>query len=496
MKRWLTTLVIVAQTVCLLPAGPAHADDVRKSVVKVFSTKSPPNMFRPWEITPPQEVTGSGVIIEGGRVLTSAHVVSWSQQIYVQPNESSEKLDATVEYIAEDCDLAILTIDDEDAIKDIKPVPLAEKLPPPKTKVNVLGYPVGGDTLSVTEGVVSRIEWTNYNYGTAALRIQVDAAINPGNSGGPAIVQDAVAGIVFSRFPEGENIGYLIPAEVVRHFIDDFKTDGKYDGFPKIDVRTATLENPSLRSYLNIERQQTGVVVHRVDQPDLKEKIKPWDIISACDGVEIDNLGVVPIAEDIRVEWGYLISKKAPGSTVKLKLIRQGKPAEVEVATITKDNGIIQRMTRTRPTYFLYGGLVFSPATAELVSVIPPRYVAMLGSRGSLLFKRADEDRVEPGDEIVVACSGILPHRITKGYGISPLSVLTHVNDQPVKSLRHAIELIKAGKDKDYVVFRFEEENEAKIVLEPKLVEKFTPDILRNNNIPSDRSEDLKDVWP
>jgi S1-C subfamily serine protease len=491
----LSRLVIAAQLIALLLTGFARADEVRKSVVKIFSTKSPPNMFRPWEITPPSEATGSGVIIEGGRILTNAHVVSWAQQIYVQPNESSEKLDATVEHIAEDCDLAILTVDDKEAIKDLKPVPLAEKLPPLKTKINVLGFPVGGDTLSVTEGVVSRIEWAPYNYGTMAIRIQVDAAINPGNSGGPGIVDDAVAGIVFSRLREGDNIGYLIPAEVIRHFLDDFKADGKYDGFPRLRMGGATLENPSLRDYLKLQREQTGLVIHRVDRPDLKDEVKPWDVVSACDGIEIDNLGMVPIAEGIRVGWGYLVSRKSPGSTVKLKLIRDAKAVDIEVATVTKDDALIQRMTGKKPTYFIYGGLVFTPVTSEIISVIPSQVFALLGSRGSLLVKKIDEDRQDAGDEIVVLCCPILPHKITKGYGVSPLSVVTHMNDQPVRSLRHLITMVKENKE-PFIIFRFEEDNEEKIVLEPKLVEKFGAEILRNNNIPSDRSEDLKDVWP
>jgi len=495
MTKRLSGVLIVSQAVLLLLAGVAGAAEVRKSVVKIFSTKSPPNMFRPWEITPPSEATGSGVIIEGGRILTNAHVVSWAQQIYVQPNESSEKLDATVEHIAEDCDLAILSVYDKDAIKDLKPVPLAEKLPPLKTKINVLGFPVGGDTLSVTEGVVSRIEWAPYNYGTMAIRIQVDAAINPGNSGGPGIVDDTVAGIVFSRLREGDNIGYLIPAEVIQHFLDDFKADGKYDGFPRLRISGATLENPSLRDYLKLEREQTGLVIHRIDRPDLEDKIKVWDVVSACEGLNVDNLGMIPIGEGLRVGWGYLVSRKAPGSTVKLKLIRDAKLVDIEVATVTKDNGLVQRMTGKKPTYFIYGGLVFTPVTSEMIMTIPTQAFAYLGARGALLTKRIDDDRKDPGDEIVVLCCPILPHKITKGYGVSPLSVITHVNDKPVKSLRHLIGLIKENKE-PFIIFRFEEDNEEKIVLEPKLVDKFGDEILRNNNIPSDRSEDLKDVWP
>ena len=114
MNRLFRCLLVAVQTAMLFPVVPVRAGEVRQSVVKIFSSQSPPNMFRPWEVTPPTELTGSGVVIEGGRVLTSAHVVAYAQQIYVQPNESSDKLDATVEFLSRDCDLATLTIDEPD----------------------------------------------------------------------------------------------------------------------------------------------------------------------------------------------------------------------------------------------------------------------------------------------------------------------------------------------------------------------------------------------
>ena len=119
MNRRFAGRLVAAMTLSCCLAGGTRADEVRKSVVKIFSTKSPPNMFRPWEITPPSEVTGSGVLIDKNRVLTNAHVVSWAQQVYVQPNESSEKLDATIEFLSQDCDLATLTIDEPEAVEDL-----------------------------------------------------------------------------------------------------------------------------------------------------------------------------------------------------------------------------------------------------------------------------------------------------------------------------------------------------------------------------------------
>ena len=146
----------------------------------------------------------------------------------------------------------------------------------------------------------------------------------------------------------------------------------------------------------------------------------------------------------------------------------------------------------------MYGGLVFAPVTREMVYSIPGAMFAALGARGRLLAQRISDYRENPDDELVVACyppPTILPHKLTKGYGITWLSVLTHVNDEKVRNVRHLIQLIKANKG-DFVVFRFEEDGEEKIVLEPKLVEKYQEQILRNNNIPAACSEDLRDVWP
>ena len=473
------------------PAPPPP--DVRNSVVKIFANQSAPNMFMPWKITTPTEATGSGVIIEGGRILTNAHVVNYSQQIYVQPNESSERLDASIEFISADCDLAVLKLDEPEAIADRRALKLAERLPLLQTKINVLGYPTGGDTLSVTEGVVSRIEYVGYYQNTAALRIQVDAAVNPGNSGGPGIIDEQITGIVFSKFAEGESIGYLIPAEVIRHFLDDW-ADGKYDGFPKLLVRATTLENPDMRSYLKLERSTTGALLYGVDRPDLADKLKDWDIITAIDGVAVDNLCMVSIGDGLRVQMGYLISKKTPGAMVKLDLVRAGEKKQIEVPTVAQGNQMIQAMPGKRPTYFIYGGLAFAPVTTEMATQAGS-YWAHLGIAGSLLTQSIRKQRSEPTDEVVVLCSPIIPHRLTKGYDISPLSVLTHVNDQPVKNLRQMIGLIKANKQ-PFIIFRFEDDYEEKVVLDPKRVAQFTPEILSNNNIPSVRSEDLKDVWP
>src|SRR5437667_209861 len=95
--------------------------------------------------------------------------------------------------------------------------------------VMVYGYPKGGSSLSITKGIVSRIEFAEYNFPVAGLRIQIDAAINPGNSGGPAVVGDKMIGLAFSHLSDSKNIGYIIPSEEIDLFLQDI-ADGHYDG--------------------------------------------------------------------------------------------------------------------------------------------------------------------------------------------------------------------------------------------------------------------------
>src|SRR5262249_42761476 len=98
-------------------AVPASADTnfdiVANSVVKIFSITRYFEMFRPWEKSSPSEVTGSGVVIEGKRILSNAHVVLYASRVEIQANQSGDKISATVEAIAPGIDLAILKLDDE-----------------------------------------------------------------------------------------------------------------------------------------------------------------------------------------------------------------------------------------------------------------------------------------------------------------------------------------------------------------------------------------------
>ncbi|MBM3967569.1 MAG: trypsin-like peptidase domain-containing protein, partial [Planctomycetes bacterium] len=172
----------------------AGAQDIEKPIrdilFKITATTRNPDFLQPWNKAKPADVSGTGFLIEGNRILTNAHVVRYASQIYIQPDQSDQRIGATVESIGYSVDLAVLKLDDESILAGRTALPLDEGLPRVRSDVTVYGYPIGGDQLSVTKGIVSRVEFAG-----GALRTQIDAAINPGNSGGPAITDGKVVGI-------------------------------------------------------------------------------------------------------------------------------------------------------------------------------------------------------------------------------------------------------------------------------------------------------------
>ncbi|MGZ5504601.1 MAG: trypsin-like peptidase domain-containing protein, partial [Chthoniobacterales bacterium] len=97
--------------------------------MKIFSSIRAPDLTKPWAKQAAAEVTGSGVVIEGKRILTNAHVVAFSSQVQIQANQAGDKLAANVEAIATGIDLAVLKLEDEKFFDTHSPLPRAEKIP-------------------------------------------------------------------------------------------------------------------------------------------------------------------------------------------------------------------------------------------------------------------------------------------------------------------------------------------------------------------------------
>ncbi len=484
----------------IVKASPSAAVDavsrVEDAVVKVFATIRYPDLFKPWMKQAPQEVTGSGVIIEGRRILTNAHIVLYASQVQVQANQASDKVSATVEAIAPGIDLAILKLEEEKLFDARPPLERANTLPEIKDTVMVYGFPTGGVSLSITKGIVSRIEFTNYNYPVSGLRIQIDAAINSGNSGGPVVSGGKMIGLAFSILGGSQNIGYIIPSEEIGLFLQDI-SDGRYDGKPTLFDEFQTLENPALRSFLKLDKTVEGIIVRRPYRTESVYPLKEWDIITRIGDKQIDDQGMIKLDTSLRIRFPYFIQRIAKNGKIPLAVVRAGKELTMEIPVFFSRPLLIPHLQGTYPSYFIYGPVAFSSATAQFLSALDSANRNLLGALsliGNPLVTRRGDMPAFDGEELVVVSSPFFPHRLARSYSNPAAQVVKAVNDIPIKNLSHLVEVLRDSRA-EFITIEFSRRGGETLVFPRKEMLAATEEILTDNDIRTQGSPDILEVW-
>jgi S1-C subfamily serine protease len=471
-------------------------DAVENAVVKVFSTVRYPDYFRPWTKDSPTEISGTGVVIEGKRILSNAHVVSYASQVQIQANQTGDKIAATVVAVDPGIDLAVLKLDDETFFDTHPPLDRARMLPQIKDAVMVYGYPTGGSSLSITKGIVSRIEFASYNFPVAGLRIQIDAAINPGNSGGPAVAGDKMIGLAFSHLVNAQNIGYIIPCEEIELFLKRVAA-GNQQGKPGMFDEYQTLENPALRPFLKLSNSVHGIIVHRPALPGPDYPLKEWDLITKIGDTPVDDEGMIK-SGDLRLRFTYLVQQTVRDGKVPLTIIRDGQEMALDLPVAANLPAVLDGLDGAYPSYFVYGPMVFSTATREFLGALTrgesSSWTRLLVAAGSPLVNRAMDMQAFPGERLVVVSSPFFPHKLSKGYS-NPLSgVVQSVNGIAIKNLNHLVEVLRDCHDQT-VTFEFVGRSGEALVFPREEMVAATDEILTDNGVRNQGTPDTMAVW-
>lgn len=444
------------------------------SVVKIHVTVKSFENTEPWN-TSTTSGTGTGFVISGNRIITNAHVVENSTFIEVQLNGDSKRYKASRIATSHETDLALITLDDKTFFEKVKPLEFG-KLPTLHQKVVVYGYPMGGDALSITGGVISRIEYQSYVHSdTPFLAIQVDAAINYGNSGGPAMVDNKVVGVVMQFDGADDNSGgYMIPVNLIKRFFQD-TSDGKVDGTPYFPVETQNLESPALREgYYKLPLDKSGVVVTKVCANMQAEGVlQQGDIITRIDGKKIENNGRVFGANNTRFTFLHYVDLHQMGDRLELEIVRNGRVKIVHLSLKDITTGSFEFDQDSR--YFIYAGYVF---------------VASEQSE-SCLTNKEYQDSEEKNKIDSITLTNILPTSYNTGtHHLAPMTI-TKVNQQTFKSFKEFYCLLS---DEKYSVVLLEDSEGVLLAIDRALASKTNDEMLEKYQINKPQSPEV-DQW-
>ena len=269
---------------------------------------------------PQAQSLGSGLILwPDGYILTNRHVVRDAQEVIVKLSDRRQ-FPAKLIGTDERSDLALLKI-------EASGLPAVKLGDANKLRVGewvlAIGSPFGFD-YSVTAGIVSAKgrALPNENY---VPFLQTDVAINPGNSGGPLFnTRGEVIGVnsqIFSQTGGYMGVSFAIPIDVAAKVAQQLRDTGKVSrGWLGVVVQEVTRD---LAQSFGLERPE-GALVARVvpGGPGDQAGLRVGDVILSYEGQDLPKSSALP----------PMVGATDPGTTVSLKVLREGKTVTIKVA--------------------------------------------------------------------------------------------------------------------------------------------------------------------
>ncbi|ASY75633.1 serine endoprotease DegQ [Pectobacterium polaris] len=294
----------------------------RQRVPEEFKFFFGPNFPTDKQNSRPFEGLGSGVIIDAakGYVLTNNHVINNADKIRVQLNDGRE-YEAKLIGRDEQTDIALLQLNDA---KNLVSVKMADS---DQLRVGDFAVAVGnpfGLGQTATSGIISALGRSGLNLEGLENFIQTDASINRGNSGGALVnLNGELIGINTAILaPGGGNIGigFAIPSNMAQNLAQQLVEFGEVKR-GLLGIKGSEMTSEMAKAF-NVDAQR-GAFVSEVLPKSAASKagIKAGDVLTTLDGKPISSFA------ELRAKVGTT----APGKTVKIGLLRDGKPQEVSV---------------------------------------------------------------------------------------------------------------------------------------------------------------------
>jgi S1-C subfamily serine protease len=472
------------------PLRPAAPEDEEKTtslgrqyegIVNIECNTLEVDYRTPWNPATPGGGSGTGFLIAENLFMTNAHVVSDASRLIIRKVGDPTPYRARVKHVAHDCDLALLElVSPAAAFSTVEPLKIADAVPKLDTTVKVVGFPIGGERISVTRGVVSRVDYQEYTHSGADqhLAIQIDAAVNPGNSGGPVLQDGMVVGVAFQGYSGdvAQNTSYMIPTPVMRRFLKDVE-DGKYDRYVDLSITHFPLMNPAQRKALGLPVDgDLGVMVASVDsEGSCGGILKTGDVILEIDGHAVEANGSIDIDGE-QMELAEAVERKFAGDRLSLKILRDRKEETVEITLKGASHYLMQaNRYEQQPQYVMFAGLVFQPLEKPLMAAAT---ATSLRTRYWFQYFTTDELYREKPQPVIL--TNVLPDEINTWLREYSGQIVEEINGVKISRLKDVADAFQKENGSEFHLIRLSGEGRPLVLsrkeaaaAQPRLLEKY-----------------------
>ncbi|MFT5882923.1 MAG: S1-C subfamily serine protease [Crocinitomicaceae bacterium] len=441
MKSFFTLSIVLASSF------GAIAKDVSDSVIRVASTLQSYNPSQPWEKTSPRKRRALAAVLPNSQVLTTAEMVTNANFIQLESANGEHQFPAKVVAVDYEANLALLSPSSEKGIKTLEQFNGLEIAPSAHLgdEVNIVQIEDNGMTL-ITEGRIQSADViASFVPGHFFLNYEVKASMQSAANSFtvPVLKDDKLLGLLTS-YSSKDQIVDIISPEIIAAFLKDAE-DGKYQGFPSLGIGTTRTTDTHFRDWLKLSSDEGGLYVTRVlpNSAAALAGIKKGDVLTAINDKPLDRRGYYQANGYGQLFWSHLIRGSQPiGSSIKLGLLRDGKPLEISAILKRAPEGIIPSHTYDRaPRFLVKGGIVFQELTKSYLRAFGEDWVSRAPL--NLLDAINHPEDYQEGRKRLVFISAVIPTPATLGYESLNSVIVEQVNGQKIGDLPALIAAFK-----------------------------------------------------
>jgi S1-C subfamily serine protease len=464
-------------------AVSAPGEALESGVVGLVVTHQEWDDDRPWAKRDPSTRSGSGVVVEGPYILTTARMIADAVFIQVEKYGRATQFGTRVAFVDREIDLALLAVDDPAFFEDLGPVALAGETPVSgvvrtvrwnKQQLESLGSRV--KRFEVQKSYLGQTEHT-------FLLAQTDLA--EGGRAEPVFDESRLIGITASQT---ELRARVIPVEIIAKFLERATSGEPYREFPVLGVRWQVNEDPSLAASLGQTGGPRGILIRQVPWgTSACGVLKPRDILLEIDGKPIDAGGYYAHPRLGRLKFtNILVEEHEIGDVVPLRVIRDGRELDLEMALRGYPARLMlmpSRRVDEPPPYLIAGGLLFRELDSNYLRTWGADWTKIAPVHLLALYHLRREGQ-RPDRRRVVLLTSVLPSPYNVGYETIRDLVVERINDRPIGSMTDVFEAFTAPKEGFHTIALAPNLVRSEIVLDAAALEAATAEILEAYRIP------------
>lgn len=459
------------------------ADQYKTCVVGLEVTYQGWDEDRPWAKRIPKHRKASAVLVDGTHLLTTAQMVDEATFIRLATFGRTRPVEPRVVRVDPEVNLALLVIDQPEALEDLEPIPLAEGTP--------------------TAGVLRTVRWSGQQLESASSRVigfkverswggRLDHAflhmrtdLGSGGWGEPVFANGGLVGLTVSQKQQRSR---AIPVEMLRAFLARAGEEGPPVGYPALGISWQVNEDRALARYLGQQGEPQGVLIRQVPWgASACGVLQPRDILLALDGHAIDSEGHYRHERLGRLKFAHMLAEGyRPGDTVEALILRDGEeltlPVPLRSYPVTLD--LIPTRRDGPPPYVMVGGLV--------IRELDLPYLSTWGSDWSdnapiALTSRFDLNRSGQTKERrrFVLITTVLPAEYNVGYQNIRDAVVDEINGHPISDIRDVVEALADPRDGFHLFRLAPDSGRDLVVLDAATLDQATTEIMENYRVPA-----------